>query len=153
MEAVFINLCIHPIDFSDKELTMCGFLSLAFWLPCIPSVYWQFHCGCSFWQATLQSYNIGVFFVHIQTLPFYEHLEINFLLEPAYWDLRNCTICQQFLFNILICFRGDLISVLQDFGTMCNWGIRTLQLWLQMKWEEPVCQSGPIARVHMKVWV
>lgn len=153
METVFINLCIHPIDFSDKELTMCSFLSLVFWLPCIPSVYWQFHCGCSFWQATLQSYNIGFFFCTYT----------NFTFFWASWDkfpsgaslLRSEKLYNmQFLFNILIWVSGGIWSLfLQDFGTMCNWGVRTLHLWLQRKWEEPVCQSGPIARVRMKVWV
>lgn len=65
--------------------------------------------------------------------------EISFLLEPAYQSLRNCTICQQFLlFNICFEFLRGLFSVLQDFGIIYNWGVRTLHPWLQRKWEKPV---------------
>lgn len=153
METVFINLCIHPIDFSDKKLTMCSFLLLYFDCPVSQVFIDSSIVDVLFDRWHYSLIILDFFFVHIQTLPFFEHLEINFFLEPAYWDLRNCTICNFYL-TFWFEFPGGIWSLfLQDFGTMCNWGIRTLHLWLQMKWEEPVCQSGPIARVRMKVWV
>lgn len=153
METVFINLCIHPIDFSDKKLTMCSFLLLYF--------------DCPVSQVFIDSSIVDVLFdrwhYSLIILDFFFCTYTNFTFFWASWDkfLSGASLLRseklynmQFLFNILIWVSGGIWSLfLQDFGTMCNWGIRTLHLWLQMKWEEPVCQSGPIARVHMKVWV
>lgn len=125
-----------PIDFSDKELTMCSFLSLVFWLPCILRVFDSFIVDVLF-DRRHYSLNIGFFFVHIQTLRFYEHLEKNFLLEPACWDLRNCTICQQLLFNTLIWVSGGIWSLFCRILSLCVKGMRTLHPWLQLRRKSP----------------
>lgn len=120
---------------------MCIFLSLVFWLPFIAIVYWQSHCGYSLWQVTLHHSTV---FLYIHKLYLFMHIwdKCPSGASLSVWEAVQyasnfyyLTFCFEFL-------RG-LFSVWQGFGTIYNWGGRTLHPWLQRKWEKLV-RVGPL---------
>lgn len=120
--------------FPNKELTYVYFPFPCILIdPFISSVYWQFHCGYSFWQW---HYSVIILSFCIYTnFTFLWVAKINFLLGPACWSPRNCTICQQFLL-FWFEFLRSLFSVLgsKNPAPVTSDEVRT------------TCQSGPVIR-------